>query len=429
MTGSFFEDGSGFHISAHFTDEEQAQYALWLAARSGISLASADWPAELGTLATLGPRGMRDIRRLLKAEKDSPEAPDVPPGPAFFFGERDASAVWTIYSCDLAGNTNVIGTISGGGKLEGMNYDGNDTLWFTLGWGTGTYHCQVIAMSVSTGAFTVLAGAGGPNASNLTYSENPLGIDLSNPAGIVQGPVDGEPAATTLYFVETSEHVLKQLWQPPSLHHWSVRMGNPTTSGAATVEGMGTTSKLASPKGLVWDGNSNLIITNGLVAQLARYHEPSGIAYPLTTAGNGTSSGDGGQLSAAKFKAVDGLAAETVAPWAYNPAKNGEGRLFVTDRSANRVRVVRGDGTVEHFAGSAAETAGYTGDGGDATAATLTGPQHLAYSPGTNTLAICEGTSTNESTRIRIVNLANNTIDTLFEAGAGNKVSAVCAIQ
>jgi sugar lactone lactonase YvrE len=88
---------------------------------------------------------------------------------------------------------------------------------------------------------------------------------------------------------------------------------------------------------------------------------PSGTILPF--AGNGTttgSSGDGGQATQAGF----------ISPYfiAFDPS----GNAYITDFSANRVRKVTPGGIISTFAGNG--TGSDTGDGGQASAATVYGP-------------------------------------------------------
>ncbi len=90
------------------------------------------------------------------------------------------------------------------------------------------------------------------------------------------------------------------------------------------------------------------------------------ISYPIyTVAGNGTSgsSGDGGPATSAQLNAPTRIAVDP------------SGNLYIVDTTGNQVRKVTPGGTISVFAGTG--TAGYTGDGGAATAATLNAPDDV----------------------------------------------------
>ncbi len=86
-----------------------------------------------------------------------------------------------------------------------------------------------------------------------------------------------------------------------------------------------------------------------------------------TYAGNGAlaSSGDGGPAAAAGTPSPVGIAAA------------GDGRLVIPELSANRVRVVAASGTITTLAGTG--VGGFSGDGGQAAAAQVNGPRDAAF--------------------------------------------------
>lgn len=90
-------------------------------------------------------------------------------------------------------------------------------------------------------------------------------------------------------------------------------------------------------------------------------------AYEISTlGGSGDSgfSGDGGLGRAAELALPNGVAADT------------QGNIYIADKYNHRIRKITPDGTISTFAGSGA--AGYSGDGGQATAAKLNMPLDVA---------------------------------------------------
>jgi sugar lactone lactonase YvrE len=83
-------------------------------------------------------------------------------------------------------------------------------------------------------------------------------------------------------------------------------------------------------------------------------------------AGNGQSgyTGDGGAATLAQLEYPDGIAVDA------------SGDIFVSDLTANVVRMIAPNGTISTYAGQG--TQGYTGDGGVATLAQLNAPMGLA---------------------------------------------------
>ena len=95
-----------------------------------------------------------------------------------------------------------------------------------------------------------------------------------------------------------------------------------------------------------------------------RVRRVSALGIISTVAGTGTTglSGDGGPATAAQLNTPSGVAALP------------DGGFLILDRGNDRVRRVAADGTISTVAGT---TAGFSGDGGPATAAQLDNPQRV----------------------------------------------------
>lgn len=122
------------------------------------------------------------------------------------------------------------------------------------------------------------------------------------------------------------------------------------------------------PEGLVLDREGNLFIAD-TYHRLVRLVTPDGIV--RTVAGSATQdvrhigfSGDGGPVLQAELSFPTGLAVDSA------------GNLFIADTENHRVRKVGPDGNITTMAGTG--TAGFSGDGGAATAAQLNEPWGLA---------------------------------------------------
>ncbi|MFV0460951.1 MAG: hypothetical protein ACK5MT_19525 [Actinomycetales bacterium] len=107
-------------------------------------------------------------------------------------------------------------------------------------------------------------------------------------------------------------------------------------------------------------------------------------------------------------------AVATGMPGLYGVAVDSQDRVYYADASQHRVRRIEADGTVTDIAGTG--TAGFSGDGGQATQAMLRAPSRLAFDAAGN-LYIAD-TSNN---RIRKVDVATGVISTVVGTGsAGN---------
>src|ERR1039458_1418835 len=81
--------------------------------------------------------------------------------------------------------------------------------------------------------------------------------------------------------------------------------------------------------------------------------------------GTGTYTGDGGQATSAELYYPRGVDFDAV------------GNLYVADMSNQRIRKITTSGIISTIAGNG--TAGYSGDGGQATAAALYSPYGVAF--------------------------------------------------
>jgi hypothetical protein len=121
-----------------------------------------------------------------------------------------------------------------------------------------------------------------------------------------------------------------------------------------------TNAKMQSPEGVAVDGAGNVYIGDPSNYRVRRV-DPSGII--TTVAGNGTqgNSGDGNPASSAQIGYFWGLATD------------GGGNLYICDGDNNCIRKVNTAGIISTIAGTG--SAGYTGDGIEATNATLNQPR------------------------------------------------------
>jgi uncharacterized protein (TIGR03437 family) len=159
--------------------------------------------------------------------------------------------------------------------------------------------------------------------------------------------------------------------------------------------GLAASAGLNHPRGLAVDSSGNVYISD-VDNHRVRRVSPSGMI--STVAGNGATgdSGDGGQAVNASLSDVNGLTLDDT------------GNLYIADAGNRRVRKVTPSGIISTVAGTGVQ--GFSGDGGPATNAQLNRPTSVLFSAGNLYIA----DSSNQ--RIRKVS-SNGTITTL--AGNG----------
>lgn len=135
------------------------------------------------------------------------------------------------------------------------------------------------------------------------------------------------------------------------------------TAGYTGDGGQATAAKISYTSGLTIDASGNLYISDQTT--VVRKVNTSGVI--STFAGNGTSgySGDGGQATAAKLNHPSGLCVD------------GAGNLYIADYTNWRIRKVNSSGVISTFAGNG--SIGSSGDGGQATAASLGGASGVKF--------------------------------------------------
>ena len=136
--------------------------------------------------------------------------------------------------------------------------------------------------------------------------------------------------------------------------------GSPGFSGEG---GQATAALLNQPTDVVVDRFGNVFVAD-LGNQRVRRIDGQGTIITVAGVGTGGFSGDGGPATAAQLNHPAALAVD------------GSGRVYVADRDNDRVRRVGADGVIQTIAGT--DTAGFSGDGGPATAAQLNQPSGLA---------------------------------------------------
>ena len=208
-------------------------------------------------------------------------------------------------------------------------------------------------VAAATGIITTVAGNG---AAGYSGDGGPATIaKLDQPYAVaVDGPGN-------IYIADTANNVIRKVAAATGIITTAAGNGAAYYSGDG---GLATNAQLVYPPGVAVDGSGNLYISD-LSDVVRKVVAATGII--TTVAGNGAAgySGDGGPAINASFHSPSGMAVD------------GSGNLYIADTGNDAIRkVAAATGIVTTVAGNGA--AGYSGDGGPASSADLSGPQGVA---------------------------------------------------
>lgn len=303
---------------------------------------------------------------------------------------------------------------SGNGKsfqyLAGGTCDNTSTIW------TNGSTCTVQVTfaphypGVTMGAVELLDGSGNVIATAFIKGTGtgPLAVTIpgtANALSITGGGTSTHSVAFdgtgNLYFADSNGN---QVFKVPQGGGAATLIAGTGVGAYSGDGGAATAAKLHSPGDVAVDGAGNVFIAD---SGNARIRMVSAATAKITTvAGNGTAgyNGDGSTATAAQLSASGGLALD------------GAGNLYMGDNSAGVVRKVSAaTGLISTVAGNG--TPGFSGDGGAATSAALSGPNSIAID-GSGNIYIADSANN----RIRRVDSVTGNIATV--AGNGNSADS-----
>ncbi|HEV7224755.1 MAG TPA: DUF4214 domain-containing protein [Pirellulales bacterium] len=181
------------------------------------------------------------------------------------------------------------------------------------------------------------------------------------------------------------------------------------TMGSSGDGGLAIAAELTWPEGVAVDSSGHLFIAGGAEERIREVNLATGVI--TTVAGNGVqgSSGDGGSATAASLLSPEGVAVDS------------SGDLFIADRGNNRIREVNlATDIITTIAGNG--TAGFSGDGGRAGAAELSGPAGvLVDSSGELFIADTGSNRIREMSKGAVVNVTEPFVvnDAIYTIGSG----------
>ncbi len=304
-----------------------------------------------------------------------------------------------IRKVDLSGN---ISTVAGNGNFNfsgdggpatsagmaptGVAVDSAGNLFSADPAGPGQGENRVRRIDHSTQIITTVAGDG--NRSFLGDGGPATSASLQAPQGVAQD------AAGNIF---VSDAINNRVRMVDHATQTITTVAGSGTSGFSGDGGPATSATLSVPGGVALDGTGNLFIAD-TQNQRIRKVDTGGTITAVAGDGNAAFSGDGGPATSASLNFPIGLVVDSA------------GNLFIADSTNNRIRKVDAGGTITTLAGNG--TFGFSGDGGPATAANLAGPNGAVLDAAGN-LFIAD----TSNQRIRKVDHATQIISTV--AGNG----------
>jgi len=203
--------------------------------------------------------------------------------------------------------------------------------------------------------------------------------------------------AGNLYFVERLNHTVRRVDAKTRIISTIAGTG---TAGFSGDDGPATKAMLNQPHSIQFDAQNNLYICDILNHRIRRVELKSGVIRTFAGTGEKLPTPDGAKFATAPLngpRAID---------------FDRQGNLWLALREGNAVyKLDLKTGTLHHVAGTGRK--GFTGNGGPAKEATLSGPKGLSIGPDGNVYL-----ADTESHSIRMIDVRRKTIEIIAGTGA-----------
>lgn len=297
-----------------------------------------------------------------------------------------------------------VSTIAGTGK-PGHSGDGGpatkamvgEPYGLTLGPDGALYVCEIRSHTIrrideKTGQISTVAGCGEKGYSG--DGGPALKAKLNEPYEI------RFDQAGNMYFVEMANHIVRRVDAKTGKIETVAGTGKKGFSGDG---GPATQATFSRPHSIALDKNDNLYICDIGNHRIRRVDLKTGIVSTYSGTGKRKPTPDGAAVTGTPLNG----------PRALDFFDDGSGKsaLYLALREGNMVyRIDLGNGTLHHITGTGKK--GYTGHGGPAKAATLSGPKGISVAPNGDIYL-----ADTESHTIRVIRKKNGIIETVVGDG------------
>ncbi len=241
-------------------------------------------------------------------------------------------------------------------------------------------------VSASSGIITRIAGTVGSAAYSGDGSQATL-AKLSSPYGVA---VD---TSGNVFIADTGNNVIRKVTSSSGVISTVAGTGTASYTGDG---GQATVATLSNPYGVTVDGSGNIYIADTGNQAVRKVSASTGVISTIAGGYSGYGySGDGGQATLAQISNV------------YGVTLDGSGNLYLSDAGDYAVRKVATNGIITTVAGG--HGYGYTGDGGQATAAEVGGVWNVAVDSSGNLYCPTGSTDT-----VRLVTASTGIITTMI---------------
>jgi sugar lactone lactonase YvrE len=311
---------------------------------------------------------------------------------------------WILFSLVVPGTSVAAGarvvTIAGTGKA-GFSGDGgpgasaqvNNPYGLVIGPDGALYVCEVDnhrirRIDLKNGRISTVAGSG---VRGYAGDGGPaLEAKLNQPYEI------RFDTAGNMYFVEMQNHLVRRVDARTKIISTLAGTGQPGFSGDGGPAGK---AQFRQPHSIALDGNGGILVCDIGNHRIRRIDLASGAIDTWAGTGERKPTPDGAPLQGTPLNGPRAIDADP------------EGNLYLALREGNAVyRIDPRARRIHHIAGTGEK--GYTGDGGPAKLAKLSGPKGIAWAPG-GLLYIAD----TESHTVRRIDLASGVIATVLGAG------------